>query len=136
MVDLLYVEDNPNDVAVFNRAISKLDVGVRYVVVETGKTAIDYLTDPQTKDSARLVLLDLNLPDLSGLQVLEELRTVARLRRLPIVIYSTSDEPREVQRAYELGANAYIRKPSNYKGVGSVLSRLCGFWLMDDLLVH
>lgn len=138
MVDVLYVEDNLNDADIFCRLIEKLSRPVTYAVVHSGSEALDYLTgkgqyEQQRLGLPKLVLLDINLSGLSGIDVIERARSFERTRFLPIVVFSTSDNPRDIQSAYRAGINAYVVKPGSYQATGNVLGKLCDFWLENNI---
>lgn len=137
MVDILYIEDNPNDADIFGRLMRKMDRPVTYTVLSSGTEAVDYLTGQgrySTGSNAlpKLVLMDLNLNGLSGFDVVQQARSVDRTRFLPIVAFSTSDNPRDIHSAYEAGVNAYVVKPGSYQATGSVIHKLCDFWLENN----
>jgi len=131
---ILLVEDNPSDVALTRRALKKAGVVNPIVVAEDGQAAIDYLlgTDAaqEGRESPALVLLDLNLPIVSGLQVLERIRADDRTRRLPVVILTTSNEPREIGMGYDLGVNSYLVKPVDFARFAEVVEHLGLYWLL------
>ncbi|GAB4022137.1 response regulator [Spirosoma sp. KCTC 42546] len=137
MVDVLYVEDNPNDADIFGRLMRKLNRPFTYTVLESGSEAVDYLTGQgrykhQPQSLPKLVLLDLNLNGLSGVEVVQQARSIDRTRFVPIVAFSTSDSPRDILSAYEAGVNAYVVKPGSYQATGSVIGKLCDFWLENN----
>ncbi|GAB3994908.1 response regulator [Spirosoma daeguense] len=137
MVDIVYVEDNPDDADIFTRLISKLEKPISYTILGSGSEAIDYLTGKgrQKKNTLpKLLLLDLNLVGLSGFDVIRNLRAVDHTRWLPIVTFSTSDSPNDIREAYAAGINAYIVKPGNYQATRLLLQRLCQFWLENNTL--
>ncbi|RYF56464.1 MAG: response regulator [Cytophagaceae bacterium] len=139
MIDILYIEDNADDADIFSRLIKKLDQPVKYTILNSGSEAVDYLSgngryhDPSVAPMPKLVLLDLNLVGMSGLDILAWARSKERTRCLPIVAFSTSDNPTDVQQAYAEGINAYIVKPGSYQETGTLLKRLCHFWLADNI---
>ena len=137
MIDVLYVEDNPNDADIFGRLVRKLNKPITYTVLESGAEAVEYLTGQgRYKDKPsvlpKLVLLDLNLNGLSGVEVIQQTRLSDRTRFLPIVAFSTSDSPRDIKSAYEAGVNAYVVKPGSYQATGMIISKLCDFWLENN----
>ncbi|GAB4049898.1 response regulator [Spirosoma litoris] len=137
MVDVLYIEDNPNDADIFSRLMQKLNRPFTYTVLDSGSEAVDYLTGQgryknQPHSLPKLVLLDLNLGGLSGVEVIQQARSIDRTRFVPIVAFSTSDSPRDIKSAYEAGVNAYIVKPGSYQATGTLLSKLCDFWLENN----
>lgn len=137
MVDILYVEDNPNDADIFSRLIRKMNRPVTYTVISSGSEAVDYLTgqgryNAQSSPLPKLVLMDLNLNGLSGFDVVQHARSIDRTKFLPIVAFSTSDSPHDIHSAYAAGVNAYVVKPGSYQATGDVIGKLCDFWLEDN----
>lgn len=129
---ILLIEDNPDDEALTLRAISKNAIGNPVVVARDGVEAVDYLFG--TGDSANrplpaIVLLDLKLPRIDGLEVLRRIRADERTALLPVVILTTSSEPRDIEQAYQLGANSYIRKPVDYQQFVQTVAALASYWL-------
>ena len=136
MVDVLYVEDNPNDADIFGRLIRKLNRPITYAVVSSGPEAIEYLAGTGRHEQRKvglpkLVLMDLNLGGMSGFEVIKQARALARTRHIPIIAFSTSDNPVDIKSAYDAGINAYVVKPGSYQETGEVLKKLCDFWLGD-----
>ncbi len=137
MTDILYIEDNADDADIFSRLIKKLDRPVNYTILNSGSDAVEYLSGrgrfaDQSSTLPKLLLLDLNLVGMSGFDVLQWARSLDRTRWLPIVAFSTSDNPKDIQQAYAAGINAYIVKPGSYQATGNLLQRLCQFWLNDN----
>jgi len=139
MTDILYVEDNIDDADIFCRLIRKLNLPVSYTILNSGSEALEYLSRPsvdhpnQDVSLPKLLLLDLNLDGMSGIDVLEMIRAEERTRWLPIVAFSTSDNPKDIEQAYAAGINAYLVKPGSYQATGLMLQRLCEFWLHDNI---
>jgi two-component system, response regulator len=133
---LLLVEDNPSDVALTERAFQKAHIVNEMVVAQDGQEALDYLWGAGAyagRDAAELpalVLLDLKLPKVSGLDVLRQIRGGARTRRLPVVILTTSKEEQDVAAGYDLGANSYIRKPVDFHQFAAAIEQLGLYWLV------
>ena len=141
MLDLLYVEDNPDDADVFGRVIRKMEKTISYKVISVGSEALDYLSaegkyETETAPLPKLLLLDLDLSEYSGFDIIERARSLARTRLLPIVVFSTSDNPQDISQSFQLGANAYVVKPGTYQSIGQLLRRLCDFWLIDNNVVN
>jgi CheY-like chemotaxis protein len=137
MADILYVEDNPDDADIFARLMSKLDRPITYTILGSGSEAVDYLSNGASRTGRpeglpKLILLDLNLIGMTGFDVVQRIRVMAHTRWLPVVAFSTSDNPGDILEAYEAGVNAYLVKPGNYKITGLMLQRLCQFWLDDN----
>ncbi|MBI5713452.1 MAG: response regulator [Chloroflexi bacterium] len=133
---ILLVEDNPSDVALTQRALTKSHVANELVTAEDGQDALDYLFGTgvylgrDVSDLPSLILLDLKLPRVDGLQVLRQIRADERTRRLPVVILTTSKEEQDVARSYDLGANSYIRKPVDFTQFVEAIQHLGLYWLV------
>ena len=133
---ILLVEDNPSDEKLTIRALSKSNIANEVVVTRDGVEALDYLFGTGTfagRDANNLptiVLLDLSLPRVDGLEVLRRIRADDRTRLLPVVILTSSKEEADVIRGYSLGANAYVRKPVDFKEFAEAARTLGLFWLL------
>ena len=132
---ILLVEDNPDDEALTLRALKRHNIGNPVVVARDGVEALDYLFGTGAhagRDPAELpqvMLLDLKLPRLDGLEVLRRVRADARTRLLPVVILTSSKEESDVVRGYDLGANSYVRKPVDFKQFIDTVNTLSLYWL-------
>ena len=133
---LLLVEDDPNDIMLFRRAKDKTNLANPLQVVEDGEAAVAYLSgQDQYADRNRyplpaLVLLDLKLPRKSGLEVLAWLRKQPGLRRLPVVVMTSSKESTDVGLAYDLGANSYLVKPVAFDNLLEMIKALGLYWFI------
>jgi two-component system response regulator len=133
---ILLVEDNPDDEALTLRALRKANVRNEVVVARDGVEALDYLfaTGPHAgRDTSvlpQVVLLDLKLPRLDGLEVLRRLRADARTKVLPVVILTSSNEEEDRVAGYELGANSYVRKPVDFGHFAEAVRQLGLYWLL------
>jgi len=132
---ILLVEDNPDDEALTLRAFAKNNIGNRIVVVRDGAEALDWLFKRErykdrTEPDPQLVLLDLKLPKVDGLEVLRQLREDARTKLLPVVILTSSKEESDLLRGYELRANSYIRKPVDFTRFVDSVRELGMYWLV------
>lgn len=131
-IDILLVEDDPADAELALRALSRIGIAA---VVEHAPDAEHALEVLQTHGlSPRLVLLDLKLPGMSGLDLLKALRANPETRLLPIVVFTSSAEPRDLTGSYGSGANAYAQKPVDFDAFGNTLRRVCDFWLVVNRL--
>lgn len=132
---LLLAEDSPEDTQLILTALQPLVASDQVVLCSDGVEALDYLfarnawagRDP--REQPRVVLLDLNLPKINGLEVLRELREHPQTHLLPVVIVSASKEPRDVRAASLLGANSYVRKPLDYARLRETIGLLGSYWL-------
>ena len=133
---ILLVEDNPDDAELTLRALSQNKVANEVVVLTDGAEALDYLfgtgEDSGRRTSALpdVVLLDLKLPKVDGLEVLRRVRADDRTRRLPVAILTSSDEERDIVNAYELGCNTYVRKPVVFEEFFQAVQHLGLYWLV------
>ena len=133
---ILLVEDNPDDVELTLRAFEKSRIVNDVVVAKDGLEALDYLFSTgahEGRDSLMMpevVLLDLKLPKVDGLDVLKRMRADERTRRLPVVILTSSNEEQDVVRGYDLGANSFVRKPVDFVAFVEAARQLGLYWLM------
>lgn len=130
-VEILLVEDDPHDAELTMHTLRKFGLADHVVHLEDGVAALEWLHHhvgvmPET---LRLVLLDLKLPKVDGLQVLKEIRSDARLRHLPVVMMTSSRQERDVLRSYELGVNSYVVKPLEYDEFLRTVETLGTYWL-------
>ena len=132
MVEILLVEDNPGDVELAREALARGRPASRLDVVEDGEQALDYLfrRDPFV-DAPRpdLIILDLNLPRRGGREVLAEIKSTPALRRIPVVILTTSGAPEDVVACYDAHANCYITKPSDLEEFLAAVRSIEDFWM-------
>jgi len=135
MKRLLLVEDDPDYLALVRRALRKAGLNYQMDAVEDGLQALDYLwrrggfSDRSAESLPRVVLLDINLPSLSGLEVLRRLRDEPRTRRLPVVLFSSSREHSDRAAGYDLGANSYLCKPADFRQLVSLVRQVSEYWL-------
>lgn len=133
---LLLVEDNPDDELLTVRALKKNNIGNEVKVARDGAEALDYLfcrgsfADRDISDLPAVVLLDLNLPKIGGLEVLRQIRADERTRRLPVVVLTTSKEEQDIIASYDLGANSYVRKPVDFDRFIEAARHLGLYWLL------
>src|SRR6266850_2517270 len=133
---ILLVEDNPRDEALTLRALKKCNILNEVVVARDGVEALDYLfgtgvhAGRDLRTMPQIVLLDLKLPKVDGLQVLQKLRADERTKRLPIVMFTSSNEEEDVINSYNLGANSYVRKPVEFEKFVEATKQLGLYWLV------
>lgn len=130
-IDILMVEDNPDDVTLTTEALKETKIAVNLNVVENGIQAIQYLKkENEYKDVVRpdLILLDLNLPKMDGREVLSELKSSKSIRNIPVVVLTTSMAEEDIMQAYELQANCYITKPIDLNQFERVVRSIEEFW--------
>jgi two-component system response regulator len=129
---ILLVEDNPDDVELTLRAFQKHNLSTDVVVARDGVEALDHLlpsTLPTSQVLPELVLLDLNLPKISGLEVLRRMRAEPRTRRVPVVVLTSSQEEKDIVSSYDLGANSFVQKPVDYTEFVDAARQLSLYWL-------
>ena len=135
--DIFYVEDDQDYAFILEHAIKEVKGDLTLSVAEDGQNAILRLEQfAQEKHRPRLILLDLNLPGLSGLDVLKRIKEMPFLRHTPVVLFSTSDDPKDVAASYEFGANAYITKPSGYNNLIKCIRTLHEFWFNQNKVIN
>jgi CheY-like chemotaxis protein len=128
-VTIVMIEDDEGHARLIEKNVRRAGVHNEIVPFTLGKGALDYILGPDrdglvSKDRYLLILLDLNLPDMSGLDILEKIKTNEHTRRLPVVVLTTTDDEREIQKCYDLGANVYITKPVDYDGFATAIRNL------------
>ncbi|MDR3691381.1 MAG: response regulator [Fimbriimonas sp.] len=127
---ILLVEDNADDEQLTLRALRQSEIPNMIRVARDGAEAIDYLFGPGVVNLPDLVLLDLKLPKISGLEVLSRIRSEQKSRALPVVVLTSSDEERDIVMSYDLGANSYIRKPVDFDEFIDAVRQLGLYWLV------
>ncbi|MHA1216965.1 MAG: response regulator [Candidatus Thorarchaeota archaeon] len=133
---ILLVEDSEDDIVLTKRALEKAKIANELVVARDGEEALLYLRgegpykDKAPDDLPAVVLLDLNMPRMSGFQFLKELRSDERLRLLPVVVLTSSREERDVLESYSLGANSYVQKPVSFDEFAESVKTLSTYWLL------
>jgi two-component system, chemotaxis family, response regulator Rcp1 len=131
--DLLYVEDNPGDVALFSYFLKKMPVTVSLTAVEDGEQAIEFLHKRGAYSNAPrpdIILLDLNLPKKDGRIVLHEIKAEPSLRLIPTIVFTTSGAKTDVVTTYCEGASSFIRKPYDIGEWDTIIRQITGFWLL------
>lgn len=133
---ILLVEDNPDDEALTLRALRKNNILNKVEVVRDGAQALAYLfgtdeyADRDTSEMPQVILLDLRLPKITGLEVLRHLRTEDLTKHLPVVVLTSSDEEQDIIDSYDLGANSYVRKPVDFGQFIEAVRQLGLYWLV------
>ena len=135
-VEILLVEDNPNDVELALHALEKNNIANRIEVVRDGADALDFLfgtgayAGRNIQDGPKVVLLDLKLPRVDGLEVLEQIRSDPRTKNIPVVMLTSSREERDIAESYNLGVNSYIVKPVDFEQFTEAVRQLGLYWLL------
>ncbi len=128
-VSIVMIEDDEGHARLIERNIRRAGVNNEIVAFRDGTSALAYLLGPDGTGEASagrhlLILLDLNLPDMTGIDILEKVKANPHTKRSPVVVLTTTDDGREVQRCYDLGANVYVTKPVNYEGFANAIRQL------------
>ena len=134
-VDILYAEDSATDAEVTLRALRKVNLGNNLIWVKDGQEALDVLLgrgsyEGQPRTMPRLALLDLKMPKVDGLEVLKVIRTTESMRRLPVVMLTSSFEEADLVKSYQLGVNSYIVKPVDFTRLSDEVARLGYYWVL------
>ncbi|MFA6288200.1 MAG: response regulator [Opitutaceae bacterium] len=135
-IELLLVEDNPQDLELALRALKKGNITNRIEVARDGAEALDFLfcrgahAGRNIEDTPKVVLLDLKLPKVDGLDVLRQIKADPRTRAIPVVVLTSSREQRDLIESYELGVNSYIVKPVNFESFTKAVQDLGLYWLL------
>jgi CheY-like chemotaxis protein len=133
-IPILVADDDAQDTLLVKMAVERAALSLRLTAVKDGEEAIDYLmgrapfTDRHIYPFPKLLLLDLKMPRVNGFDVLDFIRQQPGLRQLPIVIFSSSDDPKDIQRAYDSGANSYLCKPHSNDDLSALLKALEDYW--------
>ena len=135
-IEILLVEDNPNDEELTLYALRKNNITNQIQVVRDGAEALEYIfctgafADRQINDPPKVVLLDLKLPKVDGLEVLERIKTDARTRTIPVVVLTSSQEERDIVESYQLGVNSYIVKPVDFEQFNEAVRHIGLYWML------
>ena len=137
-VEILIVEDNPGDAELTIRALKKSHLANHVTHLVDGAEALDFFfgagqfSDRNLNNLPKVILLDLKMPKVDGLEVLRRLKSDARTRKIPVVILTSSDKDPDLKRCYELGANSYIVKPVELNNFVKIISEIGMYWLVID----
>lgn len=135
-VTILLVEDNPTDAELAIRALRRGNIANTIKLLEDGAEALDFLFcrgaygDRQPKNQPKVILLDLKLPKVNGLEVLRQIKADPRTQMIPVVVLTSSAEDRDVIESYQLGVNSYIVKPVDFEQFNQVIQQLGFYWLL------
>ncbi len=127
--DILYIEDNEDYIDFVKRALKKVDSNITLSTATDGRTALATVSNPSINVNYKLILLDIHLPGITGIELVQKIREQKALAYTPIIMLSTSDNPKDVEACYERGANAYLVKPMGIQPLVNTLKSVCDFWL-------
>jgi len=130
-IDILLVEDSPNDILITETALKEGRIKNRLIVARDGQEALDILFGADGDDYVpELVLLDLNLPKVDGLEVLQAIKSDPKLRRLPVIVLTASTSEEDIVRSYDLGVNTFISKPVQFEDFMKVIATIREYWIV------
>ena len=138
-LEVLLIEDNPQDTELAIRALKELNLADHLIHLTDGQAGIDFLfgigayEGRDVSQQPKVILLDLKLPKLSGIEVLRELRADERMKYIPVVVLTSSREERDISEVYRLGANSYVVKPMNFQSYLDVIGNMGKYWLKINL---
>jgi two-component system response regulator len=135
VVEVLLVEDNPDDAELTIRTLKKYNLANNLLHLEDGQEALDFLFDEGNR-MPKLILLDLKMPRVDGIEVLRKIKSDIQRKIIPVVVLTSSKEERDIVESYKLGVNAYIVKPVNFEQFVKAVSELGLFWLILNQLPH
>jgi len=141
-IEILLVEDNPYDAELTLRALKNNHLANRVIVVRDGEEALDFIfargafSDRRVEDIPRVILLDLKLPKVDGLEVLKAVKNDPRTRFIPVVVLTSSKEEKDIVESYQLGANSYIVKPVDFDKFIEAVNSLGLYWLLLNQSPH
>ncbi|MGA8573642.1 MAG: response regulator [Desulfobaccales bacterium] len=132
--EILLVEDNPHDVELTLRSLQKHNLANRVQVVKDGAEALDFIFNTGSfagqANHLKVILLDLKLPKVSGLEVLQRLKDDARTRSIPVVVLTSSHEDQDIEECYRLGVNSYVVKPVEFESFAKTVAEMGFYWLL------
>ncbi len=139
MIDLLLVEDSADDAEMVLRSLKKVNLSEKLLWLKDGASALDYLlarndySDRPTTEQPRVIFLDLKLPKLDGLELLEEIKKNEEISHIPVVMMTSSREERDIFKSYDLGANSYLVKPVDFKNFSNMIIEAVNYWLTTNI---
>lgn len=135
--DIFYVEDDPDFAFIMQYAVKEVKEDLTVSIVEDGNAAITQLLRfAEEKHRPKLILLDLNLPGISGLDVLKRIKEIPFFKYVPVILFSTSDDIMDVKSSLEIGANAFLTKPNGYNNLITCVQSLYDFWFNQNRAIN
>lgn len=129
-IEILLVEDNASDAEMTIRALRKGNIANKIIHLEDGYDALEYLYNSGTTPKPKVILLDLKMPRVNGIELLEKLKSQESTKTIPVVVLTSSKEDPDIKRCYELGVNAYVVKPVNVEAFNAAVKELGLFWVL------
>ncbi len=129
-VDIVIVEDDPSDAELITRVFRKHNMVNKIVVLKDGAEALDFFFGSNANDQPKVVLLDLKLPKVNGIEVLQRLKSDERTKNIPVVVLTSSAENQDIRDAYKYGVNSYVTKPIRFEEFANAVSELRLYWLL------
>jgi len=141
-IDILLVEDNPDDADLTIRALKKNGLASSIIHLQDGEEALDFIfckgaySDRVFEEMPKLLILDLKMPKVDGIEVLRQVKSDARTRAMPVVLFTSSNEERDITKSYQSGVNSYIVKPVEFESFVKVVSNVGLYWLSLNQIPH
>ncbi len=135
-LEILYIEDNLSDIELTLRALKKYNVANSIKIIKDGEEALEYIfatgryADRDIKENPKVILLDLNLPKVGGLEILKRLKAEKQTKSIPVVVLTSSREEKDMIESYDYGVNSYVVKPINFESFSEAVSSLGLYWLL------
>jgi two-component system, response regulator len=135
-LEILYIEDNPSDIELTLRALKKHNVANSIQIIKDGEEALEYIfatgryADRDVNEKPKVILLDLNLPKVGGLEILKRLKSEKHTKAIPVVVLTSSREEKDMIESYNYGVNSYVVKPINFESFSEAVSTLGLYWLL------
>jgi two-component system response regulator len=135
-VEILLIEDNMNDAELTIRALKKNNLANKLVHLEDGQEALDFIfaegnySDRKIADTPKVILLDLKMPKINGIQVLQKIKSDERTKKIPVIVLTSSKEDPDIQECYRLGVNSYVVKPVQFEKFLNAVSELGLYWMI------
>lgn len=130
IVEILLVEDNPDDAELTIRALKKHNLANNLLHLQDGEEALNFIFSPQTSSLPKIILLDIKMPKVDGIEVLRKIKSDENRKIIPVVVLTSSKEERDIIETYKLGVNAYIVKPVEFEKFVSAVSEIGFFWMI------
>lgn len=136
VVEILLIEDNPDDAGLAIRALKKHNLANNLLHLQDGEEALDFLFSERINGIPKVILLDLKMPKVDGIEVLRRLKADEKKRMIPVVVLTSSKEERDIVESYKLGVNAYIVKPVDFDKFSKAIAEIGFFWLLLNQSPH